>query len=209
MYSQKEKSQQNKNKAAANSAAQKKKSTEQCSNITDNRTKSPVQTRPIQSNSGQDVLQRAEVGDPAKLAEEQYAIVDTGKSIVYTALAAGCLAVTVKFQGGGGAGVHMAMMEQGAGQWTSFFALISKKAIAEAHLDCDGWGGDEGWRVNKKSDSPQSTLGLILGGLVSDKKDLPGLGWSADLKDILDWFEAKLGVRPAHHVNQNPQYTMS
>ena len=235
MYEQVGKRNQNKSKAAANKLAQKKSQDKQGFEFTDNRPTAAMQTNvQLQTNDNSqtvaqrqnqngyelrkrdqtestegEVAQKVSVGNAAALAEEEYVIVGNGETITYTALAAGCLAVTVKFQGGGGAGVHLAMMEQGAGQWTTFLAAIAGNQITEAHLDCDGWGGDEGWRVNNASNSPQSTLGLILSGVAEDKGGLAGLGWSAELSDIKDWFEARLNVRPAHHVNQNPTYTMT
>ena len=234
MHEQVRKTKQNKSKAAANTLTQKKNHDKQGLEFVDKRPTAAMQnnvqlqtddraqtvaqrqqnkyglreTDKTESIEG-GVAQKVSVGNAAKHAEEEYAIVGNGETITYTALAAGCLAVTVKFQGGGGAGVHLAMMEQGAGQWTTFLAAIAGNQITEAHLDCDGWGGDEGWRVNNASNSPQSTLGLILGGVAQDKGGLAGLGWSADLGDIKDWFETRLSVRPAHHVNQNPTYTMA
>lgn len=44
------------------------------------------------------VVQR-DRGDSAALAEEKWAVVGAGQTITFTRLAAGCMAVTVYFQG--------------------------------------------------------------------------------------------------------------
>lgn len=140
------------------------------------------------------------------LAEEDKCLIDIAGKIIYTQLAAGCLAVTVKFKGGGGAGVHLAMFPANLNQWISFYATLGGRSIETVFLDCDGWGGDEGWRVKDDEDSPKSTAQLVFGGVTDDKKKLEGLGWNTGKAAIQNWFAGKLGVTPKLHVNQNPKY---
>lgn len=144
--------------------------------------------------------------DPLKIKEEEYFIGKSGESIKYTELSAGCMAVTVYFSTGGGAGVHMAMLEQGAGQWTTFYDAISKNIITSIILNCDSWEGDEDWRVREGEDSPKSTAHLVF----NEKKEINNLlaeGWKNDKESIKKWFKAKLGVDPLFYGGGTPEYT--
>ncbi len=135
-------------------------------------------------------------------------VVASGQTITYSRLSAGCLAVTVFFAGGGGAGVHLAMMpEKGEQQWTDFLSAIRGKTIDAVHLDVDAWGGDQGWRVNTTSDVPKSTAELVN---TWDLKlgELVGNGWKHEMKDVRAWFATKLGKSPGMHDNQTPEYTV-
>ncbi|PKB64506.1 MAG: hypothetical protein BZY80_02845 [SAR202 cluster bacterium Io17-Chloro-G2] len=162
------------------------------------------------------VVQRlSKAGDPLKIAEEEYALVASGKKLKYTALSAGCMAVTVMFKDGGGGGVHMAMEEQGKGQWTGFLAAISGKTVKEAHINCDSWGSHEDWRVKKGESSPMSTLALVMAANFEkfadeDKKKDAFYkdGWVYETASILDWFKGKLGVKPNKHGSGSLEYTM-
>jgi len=145
-------------------------------------------------------------GNPLEIKEEEYFISTQDLSIKYTALSAGCMAVTVSFSTGGGAGVHMAMLEQGTGQWTAFYDAISDKTITSLFLNCDSWEGNEDWRVKKGESSPKSTAQLVL----NEGKDLDNLsteGWKEDKESIKEWFKAKLGVYPSFNGGGTPTYT--
>ncbi|MDR3046170.1 MAG: hypothetical protein LBU51_00965 [Bacteroidales bacterium] len=144
--------------------------------------------------------------DTLKIKEEEYFIGTSGQSIKYTALSAGCMAVTVYFSTGGGAGVHMVMLEQGTGQWTTFYDAISDKTITSIILNCDSWGGSEDWRIKEGEDSPKSTAQLVFNE-GKEKTDLSDEGWKEDKESIKKWFKAKLGVDPLFNGGGTPAYT--
>jgi Domain of unknown function (DUF4157) len=150
------------------------------------------------SPSQRQVVQRA-VGNPANLAEELYAVVAAGQSITYTDLAAGCLAVTVTFQGGGGAGVHLALNEQNGNQWEDFKRAIAGQTVTQIDLNCDMLGEDDGWRVKFHPDDyvpitalhrPMGTATLMRS-LNKREDELAPLGWWT--MQFRDWFMQALG----------------
>lgn len=151
-----------------------------------------------------EVLQRLEkASEPTAIKEEQYAIVGEGETLKYTALSAGCMAVTVSFEGGGGAGVHIVMLEQGSGQWTGFKEAIAGKTASKVYLNCDNWGGREDWRIKEGESSPMSTLQLSIntGQYLPDPYAEEGDsllqdGWKYKSEDVKGWFSTQLGVTP-------------
>lgn len=155
----------------------------------------------------ENVIQLVKIADdPLNIEEEEYFIGTSGQSIQYRSLSAGCMAVTVYFSTGGGAGVHMVMLEQGTGQWTTFYNAISGKKITSIILNCDNWGGPQDWRVKEGEDSPKSTAQLFW----NEKKEITNLskdGWKEDEESIKKWFKAKLGVDPLFNGVDTLTYT--
>lgn len=160
-------------------------------------------------------VQRARVaGNPQRIAEEEYVIVESGNTIEFTDLAAGCLTVAVEFKEGGGAGVHMAMQEQGSGQWRDFYAAIGGKTATKAYANCDGWGSYQDWRVNEKASAPMAPLKLVDESgwtkLPNEDKEQDALyqeGWVYETAAVLDWFKNKLGVWPKKGGGGSPEFT--
>jgi hypothetical protein len=162
----------------------------------------------LQRTAGNQAVVQRIPGNAGALAEEQCVVVRAGQRIKYTPLAAGCLAVTVSFAAGGGAGVHLAMLPaQGDKQWTDFLAAIAGQTITAVHLDSDAWGGTQGWRVNTTSAVPRSTAELV-NTWAMPLNTLDGAGWRCDLRSIRTWFQGALGPSPAIHDNDRPQYTL-
>jgi hypothetical protein len=92
------------------------------------------------------IIQTAK-GNPANLDVGQWGAVGKGGRIQYTALAAGCLAVTVGFADGGGAGVHLAIMLDHEAHWREFQNAIAGKSVATAYLAVDQFDDDNGWHI--------------------------------------------------------------
>jgi hypothetical protein len=156
------------------------------------------------SPSQRKVLQRV-AGDPQNLAEERYAVVAAGQSITYGDLIGGCLAVTVTFQGGGGAGVHLALDEQSGTQWEDFRRAIAGQTITQIDLNCDMLGEDDGWRVKYDNVNytpitalhrPMGTAALMRG-LNKTQDELAPLGWWT--MQFSDWFQQALGCQAYNH----------
>ena len=102
-----------------------------------------VQPSAIQRKGGT-IQRRAGVVSPANtttLAEGQSALVPAGGTISYTALAAGCMAVTAHLAGGGGAGVHLTLQdyagENADQQLQQFRALFAGIAVTRVCLVSD------------------------------------------------------------------------
>jgi len=78
-----------------------------------------------------------------QLAEAESATVPAGGEIDYTALAAGCMAVTVWLTGGTGAGVHLTMNDFGsentAAQWAAFKSIIGATKVTKAEVVSDAF----------------------------------------------------------------------
>ncbi|HKZ69297.1 MAG TPA: hypothetical protein VJ020_04405 [Anaerolineales bacterium] len=150
---------------------------------------------------GEAIIQR-EVGDASKLAEGQYAQVGKGETIKFTALAAGCMAVTVAYADGGGMGYHFAMKMDNAAQWSEFLSVIGKKGIAEVQLSSDFIGQAQGWYVKYNieeleadtSVGPRSYASLIEE--YKNDKALTDAGWVYASGSVSDWFKDKLGATP-------------
>ncbi len=101
----------------------------------------------------------------------------------------------------------MAMLEQETGQWTAFCGAISGKTITRVCLNCDGWGGDEDWRVKEGEGIPKSTAQLVI---IEDKEKEALLieGWKYDVASIKEWFKGKLGgIEPELRGGGTPEYT--
>jgi hypothetical protein len=145
------------------------------------------------SPSQRQVVQRV-AGDPNNLAEEEYAVVAAGQSITYGNLIGGCLAVTVAFQGGGGAGVHLALNEQNRNQWEDFRQAIAGRTITRIDLNSDMLGEDDGWRVKFHTENytpitayhrPMGTAALMRS-LNKREDELAPLGWWT--MQFREWF---------------------
>ena len=89
------------------------------------------------------VAQR-KTGSAAALAEAETVTVASGSSVAFTALSAGCMAVTVCFTGGGGAALHMAMAHDNSSQWSELLGLTTGKTVADVYLDGDMQGNQTG-----------------------------------------------------------------
>jgi hypothetical protein len=150
------------------------------------------------------------------LAEELYAVVLAGQSITYTDLAAGCLAVTVVFQGGGGAGVHLALDEQNGNQWEDFKRAIAGQTVTRIDLNCDVLGEDAGWRVRFNPDAydpvepitafhrPMGTR-ILMRGLGKREEELAPLGWWT--MKFKEWFRQALGCNVCNQSNVTANIT--
>lgn len=156
------------------------------------------------SPSQRAVVQRVQ-GNPQNLAEECYAVVAAGQSITYGDLIGGCLAVTVTFQGGGGAGVHLALNEQNRNQWEDFRQAIAGRTVTRIDLNCDMLGEDDGWRVKYNNDTylpitayhrPMGTATLMRS-LNKTQDELAPLGWWT--MQFLDWFRQALVCQACFH----------
>lgn len=150
------------------------------------------------SLSQRKVVQRVP-GNPNNLVEEHYAVVAAGQSITYGNLIGGCLAVTVAFQGGGGAGVHLALNEQDRNQWEDFRQAIVGQTITRIDLNSDMLGEDDGWRVKFDANNytpitayhrPMGTATLMRN-LRKREDELAPLGWWT--MQFRDWFMQALG----------------
>ncbi|MDB5904414.1 MAG: hypothetical protein JWM26_3292 [Betaproteobacteria bacterium] len=152
--------------------------------------------------------------DEVVLAEEQRNTAQSGQTIRYTPLAAGCMAVTALFQGGGGAGVHLAMQPHNAQQWADFMALLQGNTVTGVFVDSDMLGVGEGWRfkfdiimLGPESDvAPMSTAALIDAGMTP--QEMNDAGWVIDMASVREWFTAALGVLPQFTQNTSPAHAI-
>jgi len=159
------------------------------------------------------VVQRAKGNAIAGLSEEQWGAVQSGQTISYTPLAAGCLAVTVLFDGGGGAGVHLAMQPNNPNQWNEFREAIAAKRITQVYLDCDLLGYAQGWHVKFSLESldpeteitPRSAADLLTG---MTAQEINEAGWVMDLGSVRQWFSEALGAPVQTSTNTNPAHVI-
>jgi hypothetical protein len=169
----------------------------------------------------QPLIQR-KPGDPLTgVAEAEYAKVTSGQTINYTKLAAGCMAVTACFSGGGGVGYHFAMMVDNAAQWKEFLGQIGTQTLSSLSIDSDMVGEKQGWWVRYEITDPDFfTLGApittqgplsyaaLKDALKTDDKIFEA-GWVFDQKLVSAWFKTVLGVAPTLTTTQSPgPYTL-
>lgn len=133
----------------------------------------------------------------AKLAEQESKLVSAGEEISYTPLAGGCMAVTVYFKDGGGAGVHLVMGTTKSGptskkQWNPFLDLIKGKSIKSAYLDGDMIGQEQGWYVKYgEDDGPDISKPPTSKWELGDEE-----GWGYTKAMVKDWFGKLFGITP-------------
>ena len=145
-----------------------------------------------------------------RLTEEQSAAAQRGQIIEYSPLAAGCMAVTATFVGGGGAGVHLAMMPQAPNQWANFIAAVGANAVAQVYVDTEFLGEDQGWYVNPGAAQPASLASLMFTQNLTAGQ-IAAAGWTCAAPAVLAWIAAQLGVPAAnvqHSQNTQPWYVM-
>jgi len=152
--------------------------------------------------------ERVRAGD---LTEGQTREVAAGGTIGYTALSAGCMAITVFFRGGGGAGLHYALNMDNARQWWQLRALVGGKDIEKVQLETDVGltTGGQGWWVKYKGGAPdtadiprsrgwlQTWYKTELEGQSEDnmKTILNRKGWWCSIGRVQDWFAATFGYK--------------
>jgi Domain of unknown function (DUF4157) len=171
------------------------------------------------------VVQRVKGNAVAGLSEEQWGQVASGQTIRYTPLAAGCMAVTVFLDGGGAAGVHLAMEPGNTGQWRDFRNAISGKTVTAVRLDSEFLGMPQGWYVKFKIeglptlDDPDADVGALapetevgprsyadLHATMTDQ-EINYAGWTMDQGSIVQWFRETLGADVQISANTNPAHT--
>ncbi|MFC1864821.1 DUF4157 domain-containing protein [Chloroflexota bacterium] len=157
---------------------------------------------------------QAKKGDPANLDVGEWGAVGKGGRIQYTALAAGCLAVTVGFTDGGGAGVHLAIMMDHDAHWREFQNAIAGKSIATVYLAVDQFNDDDGWHIAAvrnmengaiikylteytpvAAEKKESLEKRLQAGLGEEPKEVPTL--LNEEAHVRAWFSLALGTNPA------------
>ena len=139
----------------------------------------------------------ARPGRTITIHEQETALAMKGGKLEQVATSAGCLAVTALFEGGGGAGVHLGMMEYDPSQhlekgpirtaaaaWEKFEKLIEKHTVSKILLVTDEFYG---WKV-KASYTEDYALKQTIG------RPMPvGIGGTG--KEMTkDWFAKKFNV---------------
>ena len=146
-----------------------------------------------------------------RLTEEQSAAAQSGQIIEYSPLAAGCMAVTVTFVGGGGAGVHLAMMPQAPNQWANFIAAIGGNPVAQVFVDSEFVGDPEGWYVDPAAGVEPVSRAQLTFVQNLDVGQIAAAGWTCAAPAVLAWIAAQVGVgAPAVQLSQNttPSHVM-
>jgi hypothetical protein len=177
-------------------------------------------------DSGMAVVQRVKGNAVAGLSEEQWGTAQGGQTIRYTALAAGCMAVTVAFEGGGGAGVHLAMRPHNRQQLTNFRDAVAGKKIAQVYLDSEFLGNAAGWYVKVRMqglpnpDDPDDEIDAyepeteISPRAYSDLKDtmtdgqMATAGWLSAGGSVIDWFAKAFGAPVQTSNNTLPSHAV-
>jgi len=159
------------------------------------------------------LIQRSK-GDPKKgIKEAEYATLSKGETIKYTKLAAGCMAVTAYFSGGGGVGYHFAMMKNNTAQWEEFVGQIGTKSLSKLQIDSDMVGEKQGWWVRYTVDDflvpsdPVTTQGPMSYATLKETStdmELYQAGWTFDKSNITKWFKTRFGVAPNLVTTQSP-----
>jgi hypothetical protein len=133
---------------------------------------------------------------PARIEEGDWAVAGAGATLNFTALAAGCLAVVAEFSGGGGAGIHLAMLMDPEGQWSQFRNAVAAKSIVAVHLYSDMIGEDQGWHVKQTGGAPATEMSprsaWMLGGAQASQNGANDWVWDAGL--VTNWFAVTLGA---------------
>lgn len=160
------------------------------------------------------VIQRTQ-GDASKLAEGEYAEVTSGKSITFTKLSAGCMAMVVFYNGGGGVGYHLAMKIDNASQWSEFLGVIGAKGVTEVHLSSEFIGQAEGWYVKYDIDEgePDTSVGprsyAELFAQLQSNDAIRDAGWVSASGAVSEWFKEKFGVAPKISTKTEVQIQVS
>lgn len=138
--------------------------------------------------------------EPDLIEEGDWAHVSSGGTLTFSKLSAGCLAVVVNFEGGGGAGVHLALNMDKEQQWTPFKDAIAGKRIKDVVLYSDIAGTPQGWYVLSKYDAdylprPETERNPISYGEYQAlcPISLPYV-WEYSSGSLQEWFKAALGA---------------
>ncbi|HEX7182613.1 MAG TPA: hypothetical protein VF756_12280 [Thermoanaerobaculia bacterium] len=162
------------------------------------RTTPPQVSAPVPPKPAARCIQRAQVAQEVERAieEGETRAVDPGGTLRFTALAAGCLAVVALFQGGGGAGVHMALKIDKDEQWNNFLNAIAGHEITTVYLYSDMLGERQGWHVKYHLNEdvmiqgPDGSQPPRAGGEVDINE-----GWIADEGLAKEWFKTALSAQ--------------
>ena len=163
------------------------------------------------------VLQRSSASEDSKdskdpgpgLREGESGEVASGKTLKFTALAAGCLAVAANLAEGGAAGVHLAMLLDNEVQWSTFLKLVNDRKVASIVLYGDMLGVKDGWYVNigpwdnelfmhdppGLDESPRSLHSLKKAGVDLSVEHSP---WDYNDGSIQEWFRDKFDLKSAN-----------
>jgi hypothetical protein len=144
--------------------------------------------------------------DPGQITEGDWAHVPSGGTLTFSSLSAGCLAVVVNFDGGGGAGVHLALNLGKQSQWRPFTDAIAAKKITNAFLYGDIVGTEQGWYVQSGFDEdympkPNTEISPASLGDLQVIGEGGAQGWGFDIGSMLEWFKATLGAGSIQHIS--------
>jgi hypothetical protein len=152
---------------------------------------------PVFQRMRANVIQRAP-GNPATgLKEGETAALNANDTVKFTALSAGCMAITVCYTGGGGAALHMAMEMDNATQFNELLGLTNGHTVRDVYLDGDLQGTQQGWYVKSTLDPtdfmPTADLTASPKAFL-EFQGAPSWEWSFDSGSVIKWFAAKFGV---------------
>lgn len=143
--------------------------------------------------------------DSRQITEGDWAHVPSGGTLTFSSLSAGCLAVVVQFNGGGGAGVHLALNMDKQNQWHPFTNAIAAKKITQVFLYGDIVGTEQGWYVQSGFDEdympiPNTEISPASLGDLQEQVD-EAQGWAFDIGSMQEWFKAVLGADSVRHIS--------